>query len=88
MSFWSVLSDAVQHRGSMAAAAADLGKGEGLMGYELEAGSVHLPGAIHVLGLQLLKKSVVDPQVDIALPVALFWGRRHISNGPLIHLQR
>ena len=56
------------------------------MGYELEAGSVHFSGALRILGFQLLKQGIVDPQVDVALPVALLSSRGSVGYGPLIHL--
>lgn len=65
-----------------------LGKGEGFMGYELQTSSIDFSGAVHVLGLQLLKQSIVDPQVDVALPVALLWCWWNVTNCSLIHLPR
>ena len=65
---------------------AHLGKGEDLVRYDFKAGTVHLPGALHVLGLQLLKQGIIDPQVDIPLPVSLFWGRWYVCNCSLVHL--
>ena len=57
------------------------------MGYELETGSVDLPGAFGILSLQLLKEGVVDPQIDVALPIPLLSGGRHIGDSTLIHLR-
>ena len=63
-----------------------LGKCENLMRDDFEAGAIHLPGALYVLGLQLLKQGIVDPQVNISLPVSLLWGRWYVCNCSLVHL--
>lgn len=63
-----------------------LGEGEGFVRYELETSSIDFSGSLHVLSLQLLKESIVDPQVDVPLPVALLWGRRNVGDCSLIHL--
>ena len=62
-------------------------KGEDLVRNDFETSSVHFPGALHILSLQLLKQGVVDPKVDVPLPVPLFWRRRDVCNCPLIDLQ-
>ena len=43
------------------------------------------PGPTLHLGLQLLIEGVVDPQVDVALPVPLLLHGRHVGDGALIH---
>lgn len=64
-----------------------LSKGEDLVRDDFETSGVHFPGALHILSLQLLKQGVVDPKVDVPLPVTLFWRRRDVCNCPLIDLQ-
>ena len=65
---------------------AHLAEGEGLVGYELEAGAVHFPRPVAVPRVQLLPQGVVDPQVYVPLPVPLLWRWWYIGNGPLIGL--
>ena len=54
--------------------------------YELEAGAVHLSGAVGLLGVQLLKQGVLDPQEDVPLPVPLLGRGGQVCHGALIHL--
>mmetsp|Transcript_90523 Transcript_90523/g.235746 ORF Transcript_90523/g.235746 Transcript_90523/m.235746 type:complete len:371 (+) Transcript_90523:1055-2167(+) len=51
-----------------------------------EQRGVDLPSLLDVARLQLLEKSVVDPQIDVPLPVPLLEHRRLVRNGPLVHL--
>ena len=63
-----------------------LGECEGLVGYKLEAGSVHLSGTLCILSFQLLKQGIIDPQIDVTLPVALLISRWGVGYCPLIYL--
>mmetsp|Transcript_40830 Transcript_40830/g.100841 ORF Transcript_40830/g.100841 Transcript_40830/m.100841 type:complete len:451 (-) Transcript_40830:167-1519(-) len=59
-----------------------------LVRHQLEALAEHLAGALGVLRLQLLEQRVVDPQVDVAAPVALLAGGGHVGDGALVHVAR
>ena len=50
----------------------DLGEGEALVRNQIQTRFVHLTRSIRVTRLHLLEDGVVDPQVDVATPVALF----------------
>mmetsp|Transcript_24495 Transcript_24495/g.53515 ORF Transcript_24495/g.53515 Transcript_24495/m.53515 type:complete len:540 (+) Transcript_24495:1130-2749(+) len=64
----------------------DLGEGEGLVRDELEAGAVDLTRPVRLPRVQLLKQGVLDPQVDVPLPVPLFMRRRQVGHSTLVHL--
>ena len=56
------------------------------MRYELEARSVDLPGTVGLLRVELLKQSILDPEVYVPLPVPLLRRRWEVGDRPLIHL--
>ncbi len=70
------------HRGRRAR----LGEREGAVRDDLQAGAVDLARAPGVAGLQLLPQRVVEPEVDVALPVALGRRGRHVGHRALVHL--
>ena len=49
----------------------EFGECEVFVRNEVETDSVHIPGATYIRALKLFVQRVVDPQVDVAPPVAL-----------------
>mmetsp|Transcript_531 Transcript_531/g.1943 ORF Transcript_531/g.1943 Transcript_531/m.1943 type:complete len:437 (+) Transcript_531:1467-2777(+) len=63
-----------------------LGKGKLFVRDELQALAVHLARAIHVGRLEFLPQGIIDPEVDVALPVALLLRRWEVCDGALVHV--
>ena len=55
---------------------------------QLQTGPVDLPCSVRLLGVQLLKQGVLDPEVDVPLPVPLLRRGREVGDGPLVHLTK
>ena len=60
----------------------DLGEGEALVRNQIQTRFVHLTRSIRVARLHLLEDGVVDPQVDVATPVALFLKQKTTPSSP------
>lgn len=63
-----------------------LGESENFVWYQLQACPVDLSRAVKVFGFYLLKECVIDPQVNVPLPVPLLICRRNIADCPFIHI--
>ena len=61
-------------------------KGEDFVGCELQAGAVDLARPFMILCFQLFKQRIIDPEVNVPLPIALLICRWNIADGPLIHI--
>lgn len=55
------------------------------MGNELDGSLVDVSRALKVLRVDLLKRRVLEPKVDVSPPVSLFRGGRHVCNCSLVH---
>ena len=63
-----------------------LGEAEFGMRYEREAGLVHLGGPIEVVVLQFFVNGVVNPKIDVSLPVLFLLCWRDVGHCPLVNI--
>lgn len=61
-------------------------KSEELVRYKLQASTVDFSGPLMILCLQLLEEGVINPQVNVPLPIPLLvcWG--NIADSPFVHV--
>ena len=62
----------------------DLPESETSMWYNLQARAVHLASTYYIFRVQLLVYGVVDPDVDVSPPEALFQHGRHAGDGAVV----